>query len=151
MNQVLYVTQIFTLLVIVSVFLFIFAGFAGAWDDFPELEVDPDVIETIVYEASGESIVGQIAVASVIKTRMKQRRKTAIEVVIEPHQFSCWHDGKPTQSRRIRGSEAKTALEAWNAAKPGKYNHYARYDCKPYWAKDAKSSQRIGNHIFYQL
>ena len=109
------------------------------------------VIDTIVYEASSQSLEGQIAVASVIKTRMKQRRKTAVEVVLQPKQFSCWSNGKPTQSRTIKEKELAVARKAWSLAKPDKFNHYARYDCNPYWAKKAKSKIRIGDHVFYEL
>jgi hypothetical protein len=106
---------------------------------------------TIAYEASGETLEGQVAVASVIKTRMRERGQTAEEVCLAPHQFSCWRDGKPAQLRELRQKELKTAQKAWTQAKAGPYNHYCRYDCKPYWVKAAKRSVRIGDHIFYEL
>ena len=112
---------------------------------------DQKVIDTIAYEASNQSFDGQVAVASVIKRRMVERKKTAIQIVMQPHQFSCWKNGKPTQKRTISEKERKMALKAWKASKPWKYNHYCRHDCKPYWIKKTKSSITIGEHVFYEL
>ena len=114
-------------------------------------EVDPRVIDTIVYEASSQDLDGQVAVASVIKTRMKERRRSALNVVLRPKQFSCWRNGRPTQSRLITEKERRTAMKAWRLAESGQYNHYARHDCKVYWIKSAKIKERIGSHIFYRL
>ena len=112
---------------------------------------DESAIKTIAYEARGESLEGQIMVASVIKTRMDQSKRTAREVVFKPYQFSCWKDGKPSQKAKLSQKAINTASRAWNEAKVGKYNHYCRYDCRPSWIKAAKSSLRVGNHIFYEL
>ena len=109
------------------------------------------VIKTIAYEGSGESLPGQVAIASVIKTRAKQRHQSFEEVVLAKHQFSCWKDGKPTQLRKLSHFEILRAKKAWAKAKVGKYNHYCRHDCRPYWIRKAKSKKRIGNHIFYEL
>ena len=113
--------------------------------------VEQKVIDTIVYESSNQSLEGQIAVASVIKTRMKQRRKSALYIVVRPYQFSCWKNGKPTQRRSIKEKERLVAEKAWSMATVGEFNHYCRYDCKPSWIKAAKSSERIGSHVFYNL
>jgi len=109
------------------------------------------VIETIAWESSGESFEGQIAVASVIKQRMIERHKTAEEIVLQPHQFSCWKDGKTTQKRKLTKKELDNARKAWELAKPDGYNHYAVASCKPYWAKSSKYKKQTGKHIFYKL
>jgi spore germination cell wall hydrolase CwlJ-like protein len=109
------------------------------------------VLQTIAYEASDQSLKGQIAVASTIKRRMVERNKAATEIVLQPYQFSCWKNGKPTQKRKIKQSELNVARKAWALAKPWKYNHYCRFDCKPSWIKKAKSKLRIGEHVFYEL
>jgi spore germination cell wall hydrolase CwlJ-like protein len=109
------------------------------------------VIQTIAYEASDQSLKGQIAVASTIKRRMVERNKAATEIVLQPYQFSCWENGKPTQTRTLKPKELIMAKKAWESARPWKYNHYCRHDCKPYWIKSAKSSIKIGDHIFYEL
>ena len=112
---------------------------------------DEYAIKTIAYEASNQSYTGQVAVASVIKTRMQERHLTAMQVVLQPKQFSCWVNGKPIQSRKLKGSELAIATKAWHAATIGKYNHYAHYKINNYWTKKAISKTRIGDHIFYKL
>jgi spore germination cell wall hydrolase CwlJ-like protein len=113
---------------------------------------DPGVVvRTIAYEASGESIEGMTAVASVIKQRAIDRNLTPEAVVLQAKQFSCWDKGKPTQSRKLKPKEITAAVNAWSMAEPEGFNHYCRYDAHPSWAAKAKESKRIGNHIFYNL
>lgn len=112
---------------------------------------DETAILTIAYEASGQPLEGQIAVASVIKTRMATTGKSAREVVLKPYQFSCWKNGKPAQKRKLTQKELLSARKAWEQAKSGLYNHYCRHDCRPSWAKSAKKSVRIGDHVFYKI
>lgn len=116
-------------------------------------KADETAILTIAYEASSQPIEGQIAVASVIKTRMKKTGKSAREVVLKPYQFSCWDPKthQPAQRRALKQSEIDRAREAWTAAQPDIYDHYCRHDCRPYWIKSAKQSKRIKDHTFYQL
>ncbi len=116
-------------------------------------QADEMAILTIAYEASSQSFEAQVAVASVIKTRMAESRKSAREVVLKPKQFSCWDakTGKPTQKRKLTETEINRARKAWEAARPGSYNHYCRHDCKPSWARSAKQSKRIEDHVFYTL
>jgi len=116
-------------------------------------QADETAILTVAYEASCQSFEGQVAVASVIKTRMAESRKSAREVVLKPKQFSCWNPktGKPTQKRKLTQKEISLARKAWEAARAGSYNHYCRHDCKPAWAKSAKKSVRIGDHVFYKI
>lgn len=129
------------LVMITAMFILLFCVAAGA-----------DVVtETIAYEASSEPLKGQIAVASVIKTRMAERGKSAEEVVLQPYQFSCWKDGEPTQGRELTDKELENALVAWEQARVWKYNHYAVVGCDPYWIREAKSKTQIGNHVFYEL
>ena len=114
---------------------------------------DDTAIETIAYEASNQSMQGKIMVASVIKTRMKARSKSAKVICKQAYQFSCWdpNTGAPTQWRRLTGKEINDAKSAWAMATAGEFNHYARFDCKPYWIKSAKKSLRVGDHVFYKL
>ncbi len=77
-------------------------------------------IKTIAYEASDQSFEGQVAVAEVIKTRIRDVRwpQTAKEVVHQPWQFSCWDPvtTEPTQTRELTEHELQKAQEAWDAA-----------------------------------
>ena len=106
---------------------------------------------TVAYEGSSEIYAGQVAIANTIKTRSLQRNLSFEKVCLQPYQFSCWKNGKPTQSRKLTAKELETARKAWNQAEVWKYNHYARHDCKPAWIKASKKQVRIGNHIFYKL
>jgi len=139
--------QVMTIVLTLSLFFIFLLLMAG------EALADQDAITTIAYEASDQSLSGQVSVASVIKTRMYERNKTASQVVFQPYQFSCWHPKthEPTQLRVLSKIELKMAERAWKVAKKGIYNHYARHDIKPYWIKSAKRRKRIGDHIFYEL
>ena len=134
------------LTIIVIVYLLLTILF-GIWS-IAEADI---VVECVAYEASGEPYQGQVAVASVIKTRAHQRGLTLEQVVTQKGQFSCFKDGKPTQGRQLSTRELKVAERALKEAEISVYNHYARYDCKPYWVKHAKKSKRIGDHVFYAL
>ena len=115
---------------------------------------DKWVVETIAYEASSEPFEGQVAVASVIKTRMKERNQTSKEVVLAKSQFSCWKDGKPTQKRKLTAKELYIARKAWDEAKVGKANLYCTKAVadKTWWTKSPKVHfiKTIGNHNFYK-
>ena len=112
--------------------------------------VDAAVISVIACEAGGETLDGQIAVASVIKTRMLDRGRSAYSIISAPKQFSCWQAGRVI--RRITDREYSTARQAWIQARPGKYNHYYAHRLfRPYWARGAKLIKVIGNHAFVKL
>ncbi len=50
---------------------------------------------TLVGEARGECIEGQIAVANVIRNRVLAAGKSYKEICLAPKQFSCWNEGDP--------------------------------------------------------
>lgn len=133
--------------------LIIFTGILLLLCGFSQADTYDYAIMTIAYEGSNQSFDGQVAIASVIKTRMFQKHQTADDVILAPYQFSCWHPvtHNPTQGRKLSARELIVAQRAWEVARIGRYNHYARHDIKPYWAKSTKSSIRIGDHIFYEL
>ena len=110
-------------------------------------------IQTIAYEASGESYEGQVAVANTIKTRMEKRNQTAEQVVKAPYQFSCWcpKTGKPTQRRKLSKREIDTARRAWEEAKVWQYDHYAHVSVDNYWTKTRVEEVVIGRHRFMRL
>lgn len=56
--------------------------------DFTDSEI---LFLTLVGEARGEPIQGQIAVANVIANRAKERGLSIREVCLQPKQFSCWN------------------------------------------------------------
>ena len=133
--------------------------------------VPPDVLcmaEALYYEARDQSFIGQLAVAIVIRNRMKDPRwpPTACEVVRDGRywnghpvrnkcQFSYWCDGKP---------ERPMEKEAWGKAinlaslvffneieieNFEKITHYHAITVRPSWANKLESCGQIGGHKFY--
>lgn len=50
------------------------------------------VAMTVALEAGVETLQGKVAVAFVIRNRMKALNRTASQIVFQPKQFSCWND-----------------------------------------------------------
>ena len=104
---------------------------------------------TIYYEARGESIAGQQAVAEVVLNRTKQRDKSVCEVVFEPNQFS-WtkHTRKPPPNNAAWQTAKMIAeeqlLTQTNNAKGATYFHVGN---KARFNKRLKA--KIGAHAFY--
>tara|TARA_R100000808_G_scaffold15950_1_gene36344 strand:- start:4979 stop:5503 length:525 start_codon:yes stop_codon:yes gene_type:complete len=125
--------------------------------------------EAIYYEARNQSSVGQLAVAIVIRNRMKDKRwpSTACGVVKDGRywkgnpirdkcQFSYWCDGKPE-----RFLEKDAWERALNIAHLAYYHsieiedlmgatHYHTIWVQPSWAKKFRLSTQIGDHRFYE-
>jgi spore germination cell wall hydrolase CwlJ-like protein len=106
-------------------------------------------IQTIAYEASGEDLIGQIAVACVIRNRAEKKHISFDEVVTAPYQFSCWN--KDVKLRKRTDRELENAHLAWKLSEHFSFpaTHYCTLNCNPYWAKSLTEITRIGNHIFY--
>lgn len=118
---------------------------------------------TILQEAEGESYEGKVAVARVIRERMRQEHfsdGTVAGTVLKPYQFSGWN----TRGNRLRSCVAdmaapsvQSAILAWEeSAKPDpKFQdvmHYHADYVNPSWASDKrlKRAFKIGRHIFYR-
>jgi N-acetylmuramoyl-L-alanine amidase len=115
----------------------------------------------IYYEARGESIKAQIAVANVTINRTKHSKypDSICRVVYQPHQFS-W------TTRYKRPHESKVDIVAWRLAVKiarnairGKYGdvtkgstHYHNVRVRPRWANSKKIRRvaRIDKHVFYR-
>lgn len=128
---------------------------------------------TIILEAGGEPFLGKLAVASVIRERLMDKRwpDTWAGVCLQDQQFSCWND--VDREKDIPDAIMKKAIETqWGAiwwkecqlAAFGCVNHYFRHvvnpanhyhaeDRKPYWteAPEAKCLAHIGKHLFWRL
>ena len=126
------------------------------------------VAEAIYFEARNQDTLGQIAVAIVIRNRMKDYRwpSSACAVVKEGHywkgnpvrhkcQFSYWCDGK---------HEKPLEQEAWHKALYiaqeviqdrisvdflDRATHYHSLAVNPSWSKKYRLCAVIGDHIFY--
>jgi spore germination cell wall hydrolase CwlJ-like protein len=64
----------------------------------PEFEITLLAL-TVWGEARGESHIGKLAVAYVIKNRMRRRNVGVSRVVLSPWQFSFWNTEDPSRSR----------------------------------------------------
>ena len=114
----------------------------------------------IYYEARGEPIEGQAAVAQVILNRVQHPDfpDDACAVVFEPDQFSFVGDPSDLippmmeneQARRATQKAAKAALEVVEGYHTHIYStHYHADYVEPYWADVYTLDFRVGNHIFY--
>lgn len=133
--------------------------------------LETDVLaRTLWGEARGEGALGMRAVAAVVLNRVAiATRKgrfwwgnSILQVCHKPYQFSCWNKAdqnfKKISAVDERDLHFATALRIARRAVIGKIDdpthgatHYHTVNILPFWAKDAKSCARIGNHIFYKL
>lgn len=110
---------------------------------------------TVYFEARGESLAGQLAVAHVVINRSESGRFPAsmCGVVHQPSQFSFIRGGKMPRVREGRQWDnalaiAKIALEdSWKNHASGALFFHARH-VSPNWGK--KRIAQIDNHIFYR-
>ena len=115
----------------------------------------------VYYEARGEHLDGQLAVAEVVINRVKSPDfpATVCEVVKQDTgpkkydcQFSFYCDGKPERPKEI--AAWSTAKDIANMALRGEVldhgaTFYHAIEVKPYWAKHFEFVGRIGDHMFY--
>ena len=110
----------------------------------------------IFYEAKGEPLAGQLAVAEVIMNRAKSGRfaSSICSVVTQRGQFSFVRGGRipsinPNRADyRIAMAVAQVALDdAWDSPASSAMFFHARH-ARPGWAKQRVAS--IGNHVFYR-
>ena len=115
---------------------------------------------TILGEARGETFEGMSGVASVIQTRMIERKQTASQVCLSPKQFSFWNGGvsEATKKKLLATSQGKNALYLADLVIHKQMpdivrgaNHYHAISVSPKWAKDTKLVATIRNHKFYRL
>lgn len=116
-------------------------------------------IQTIMLEAQGESLVGQIAVGEVIRNRANKDHKSILEICTAPFQFSCWNSAVKAQKRldKASGEVYQRAFKAWELSKETNYTHGANYyvakkELKylPKWIDNLEEVAVIGNHTFYK-
>lgn len=114
--------------------------------------------QALYYEARGEGVRGQLAVADVIlqRQRSKYHPDTICDVVYEPYQFSFVSDGSTLR---------EIDVEAWNKADDlagrilrhevptaltGRALFYHAKSIRPDWADTMVKTAEIGNHVFYR-
>lgn len=119
--------------------------------------------EALYFEARGESLVGQVAVAEVILNRVDDGAypDSVCGVVRQgydsegPCQFSFYCDGKPEHVNnpdlfeRI-GKIAWVMLQGKPRVLTGQATHFHAASVSPGWARKMVRTAQIGDHIFYR-
>lgn len=130
-------------------------GYAGAG----ALTDEQNCLASAVYfEARGESLEGQLAVAEVVMNRARSGRypATLCGVVVQPSQFSFVRRGRIPAADR--GSDAwRRAVAISHIAESRAQRmlgenvlwYHARY-VRPGWGRRLDRSNQIGAHIFYR-
>jgi spore germination cell wall hydrolase CwlJ-like protein len=110
----------------------------------------------VYFEARGEPLAGQYAVAEVTMNRRGWGpfRKTVCEVVYEPGAFSWTSERRLPSPAGAAWQIARRVAEAvywqrFTPTVPGARYYHAIY-VRPDWAKDRQRIARIGRHIFYR-
>lgn len=123
----------------------------------------------IFFEARGEPILGQYAVAQVTMNRAAGDPGQVCRVIGKPNQFSWtrgtgFRRGEGAQQRIARRAEQKDAFAWFTAQKvaravvTGKMtyditkgaDHYHAVYVKPGWSSGFRKTIRVGQHIFYR-
>lgn len=111
--------------------------------------------KNVYYEAKGESLQGQMAVAQVTLNRLRSKKwgKTICQVVYAKNQFS-W-----TSSKKAKTPKGEAWLEALRTAEKARRGfkmkgmqnvlYFHAKGSKPRWAHKRKVALRMGNHVFY--
>lgn len=118
-------------------------------------------VATIIGEAGGEPYEGKVAVARVIRNRMRYRYTsdgTVAGTVLAPRQFSLWNT---SELGRIRACQtpgdsalAQSAKRAWEESESPDplldeaVLYHADY-VLPEWAERVRLLKTIGRHLFY--
>lgn len=112
---------------------------------------------SVYYEAKGEPLAGQLAVAETIMNRAASGRFPAslCGVVRQPGQFSFVRSGQVPAPRECKEWRQAVAIariaqaSMWRTVAPAAlYFHAARV--QPRWGGDAKRIAQLGNHVFYR-
>ncbi|TFI56530.1 cell wall hydrolase [Sphingomonas parva] len=130
------------------------ANYAG--DQTVDTEQDC-LAKAVYFEARGEPLQGQLAVAEVVMNRAASGRYPAslCEVITQPWQFSFIHKGRfPTpdfgsESWRKAVAVARIAQGHLADTLPGDVLWYHADYVSPSWGKRLTKTAQIGLHIFY--
>ncbi len=116
-------------------------------------EEDVNLLARAVYsEARGESIKGQVAVASVIINRVKSPGfpNSVKEVIFQPWAFTAVHDGQFwLQPDSSAYTAAKYALQGWDPSGKALY-YYNPAKVTSNWIYNRPVIGKIGEHVFAQ-
>lgn len=107
----------------------------------------------IYFEARGEPLPGQYAVAEVTIRRAENARTNICAEVFRPGQFSWTMEGKhfvtdPVAWDSARRVAERTINHRTNFSKGA--THFHTLDIRPWWAATMCVTTTIGNHRFYK-
>lgn len=102
---------------------------------------------TVWGEARGESQEGKLAVAYVICNRMQQERRSALQVVLRPFQFSFWNTNDPSRWKMQPSLSDPTWADCYQAAKDAleRTKPDPTEGCTSYLNPDACTKQQKAN------
>jgi spore germination cell wall hydrolase CwlJ-like protein len=143
------------------------AGYDADWlETLPPAKGGPEwqcLAEALYFEARGESLKGQFAVAEVILNRVEAPTYpgTVCGVVRQGTgkrgacQFSYTCDGRPevvadTASWNRAGKIARLMLDGNDRPLTGGATHFHTAAVRPVWARIFDQTARIGAHLFYR-
>lgn len=130
--------------------------------------IDPTEFEclsqAVYFEARGEDLVGQFAVAKVVTDRVSSPKfpNTICDVVTEDKgprsrdcQFSYWCDGKSdepkdTKSYRLAQIVSVMTMQGLTSEFIADTTHYHSENVSPRWSDDLRLIAQIGKHYFYE-
>src|SRR3990167_4094069 len=127
------------------------------WTQIAYADSDNVAIETIILEAQGESLAGQIAVGEVMRNRANNRHQSIYTVCLSPMQFSCWNSASEARKRlkRVSGEVYQMASRAWAESESSNLTDGATYYIAkkqlkyiPAWVNTLKLTTVIENHHF---
>jgi spore germination cell wall hydrolase CwlJ-like protein len=117
--------------------------------------------KAVYFEARGEILEGQIAVAQVVMNRVRSSGKSACQVVYKgvergekcQFSFACYDHKLPSEDSQLWQQAQWVAAEvatgrAW-LRELDKSEHYHTVSVAPIWRLGMKPARRIGQHIFY--
>jgi len=112
--------------------------------------------EAIYFEARGEEVSGQIAVANVVKNRTKSYNKTYCDVVHQKGQFSYYWDKISNKYKdKAAFMQARTLARSLIENKiPDNTNgavFFKKKGVRSAAFKKLKHTMRLGNHDFYAV
>ena len=107
----------------------------------------------VYFEARGEPLQGQWAVAEVTMLRAKNSGRSLCEEVFEDRQFS-WNLIERPVVRKGEAWDTALYVARGTLISPANFSkgatHFHNNSVKPKWAKSLCETVRIGKHIFYR-
>ena len=114
----------------------------------------------VFYEARGESVDGQLAVAEVVLNRVRSNRypDDICSVINQSRQYSYTHDGKsddflkePEQEAVVRAILVASEVIRGEGLGITSTHYHTTAIIPPYWAQFYDYDGKLGDHMFYTM